>query len=175
MKRCYSCQEEKEDNEYYLRTDTNKYRNECIKCAKKRVSLWARKRYPLVKSKLQEQYCKNREQKIEYVKQWAMKNPEKRRKYQVSWRWKLRMEIIEAYGGRCVCCRESTPEFLQIDHIHDDGAKMRNEQKEQVGGALYRKLRSLGFPKENYQLLCANCNSAKSFFSICPHNIQENS
>ena len=81
-----------------------------------------------------------------------------------------KMRIIEAYGGKCVCCGESILEFLTIDHIHNDGAQERKETKRDSGEKLYRWLIQNNFPKDNYQLLCYNCNCAKAFFGYCPHN-----
>ena len=43
-----------------------------------------------------------------------------RRKYR-----KLRAQVIAAYGGACACCGENAPEFLQVDHINNDGAEHR--------------------------------------------------
>lgn len=42
-------------------------------------------------------------------------------------RRRLRAEVIAAYGGRCACCGEATPEFLSIDHVNNDGAQHRRE------------------------------------------------
>ena len=86
-----------------------------------------------------------------------------RREYMRSWRDK----IINAYGGRCVCCGETEPKFLEIDHIDGGGCKHRKE----IGpGAesLYRWVEKHNFPP-TLQVLCANCHNAKSFHGGCPH------
>jgi hypothetical protein len=88
-----------------------------------------------------------------------------------------RTMMIEAYGGKCICCGETIPEFLTIDHINNDGAKQRKEirpNKVRNGGGgsgveFYRWLRKHGYPQDNYQLLCFNCNCAKGYFGQCPH------
>lgn len=78
-------------------------------------------------------------------------------------------EVIEAYGGRCVCCGESEKVFLNIDHINNDGALDRLKSQ-LFGTKMYRFLRRNGFPKDNYQLLCCNCNWAKHVCDgECPH------
>lgn len=90
------------------------------------------------------------------------------RQHRVSYRARLRAQVLEAYGGRCVCCDETTPEFLGVDHVHNDGAQHRRE----VGGSgvnVYSWLRANGFPKDRFQLLCHNCNLAKGFYGECPH------
>ncbi len=85
----------------------------------------------------------------------------------------IKKKIIEAYGGKCTCCGESALEFLTIDHINNDGAADRKQNNKKSGGKLYRWLIKNNFPKENYQLLCYNCNCAKGFFGYCPHNKPE--
>lgn len=82
-------------------------------------------------------------------------------------RQKLREQVLEAYGGKCQCCGEATPEFLAVDHINNDGAEHRRVVNK---ANFYRWLRQQGFPKEDFQLLCHNCNFAKSHYEGgCPH------
>ena len=88
-----------------------------------------------------------------------------RRRCQVS-RHRQRLEVIEAYGGKCVCCGEAHPEFLTVDHVFNDGAE---ERKTEWSGTWYAKLKKLGWPKDRYQLLCWNCNSSKGIHGYCPH------
>lgn len=80
-----------------------------------------------------------------------------------------RLEMIEAYGGRCVCCDETRPEFLSIDHIFNDGAEERASAAKWRAGRIQYVLRDLGWPKDRYQLLCFNCNIAKHIHGECPH------
>lgn len=76
-----------------------------------------------------------------------------------------RKKVLEAYGNKCQCCGITDKNCLQIDHIKG-------------GGCAHRKSLSINFNKwliknnfpEGYQILCANCNSAKGRFGICPHN-----
>ncbi len=75
-----------------------------------------------------------------------------------------RQRAIDAYGGRCTCCGESEPRFLQLDHVNDDGYKHRKEMKT---NSLARWAIKNNFPP-SLQLLCANCNHAKRF-GLCPH------
>lgn len=71
--------------------------------------------------------------------------------------------VIDAYGGVCECCGEKDPRLLTIDHINNDGAGDRNND-------LWSRLRSLGYPKDRYRLLCWNCNSGRSANGgTCPH------
>lgn len=91
---------------------------------------------------------------------------EQQRGYDLS----CKQKVIEAYGGKCACCSESTIEFLTIDHINNDGAEDRKANGNKLGGKLYRWLIKNNFPQGMYQILCYNCNCAKGFFGYCPHN-----
>lgn len=80
---------------------------------------------------------------------------------------KNKLEVITKYGGKCSCCGEGRIEFLTIDHVNNDGAKHRAE----IGKGsdqTYRWLIHNGFP-DGFQVLCYNCNIAKSVYGACPH------
>jgi len=83
----------------------------------------------------------------------------------------LRKLANEAYGGKCCCCGESTPEFLHLDHVADDGAEHRRELSNSKGGSIHtlRWARNNNWP-DRLQLLCHNCGMAKAFYGACPHN-----
>ena len=81
---------------------------------------------------------------------------------------RLREAAIVAYGGKCKCCGDTHKEFLQVDHVNNDGASERR-RKGWSSAQLYRKLKNANYPK-GYQLLCANCNYAKSIYGYCPHH-----
>lgn len=79
---------------------------------------------------------------------------------------KLRVDILIGYGGHCVCCGENQEEFLALDHVNNDGAsERRNGLRTEK---LYAMARREGYPSK-YQLLCHNCNFAKSLRGGCPH------
>lgn len=83
-------------------------------------------------------------------------------------RAKLKLDMIEAFGGKCQCCGEDNPYFLSLDHKDNDGASYRDKYNEQQ---IYRLARREGWPREKYQLLCMNCNFAKGHFKECPHKL----
>lgn len=87
-------------------------------------------------------------------------------------RTKLKLLCFQIYGGpKCACCGEVVIEFLQIDHIGNDGARHRQEifgTKRASGDRFYKWLRANKFPT-GFQVLCANCNFAKGHFGECPH------
>lgn len=85
------------------------------------------------------------------------------------WYERLKRDIFNHYGKRCVCCGESDERFLTIDHINNDGAEHRRRTG---GGGEYTFiwLRKNGFPA-GFQTLCWNCNCAKGHSNdgVCPH------
>jgi hypothetical protein len=77
----------------------------------------------------------------------------------------LRLEVIAAYGGQCACCSESELVFLAIDHVGGGG----NQHRRELAGKdlFYRWLKRNAWPA-GFQVLCFNCNWAKSHGG-CPH------
>lgn len=95
---------------------------------------------------------------------------EKHRRYCSENHDKLRHEIFMAYGGyQCACCGEiKHPAFMHIDHINGGGNEHRRQIGGHSGGKFYRWLKKNNFP-EGFQVLCADCNTAKGYFGECPH------
>ena len=83
---------------------------------------------------------------------WAASHERRRQRRQAE-----RLDLVEAYGGKCVECDIDDPDVLVLDHINDDGA----EHRKRVGNQnVYTDLIKRGYPDE-VQLLCANCNLRK--------------
>jgi hypothetical protein len=95
---------------------------------------------------------------------WRQENRERHRKSQREWCRRKKDEIISHYGGKCACCGETTREFLTIDHKHNNGNAERRAYKSQTWKLALRR----GLPND-YQILCYNCNNARSHRGICPH------
>lgn len=70
----------------------------------------------------------------------------------------LKVKAYQAYNNSCAMCGCNQLQYLTIDHINDDGNLHRKEVKN-----IYSWLRSNGYPKNNFQLLCFNCNYTKYF------------
>lgn len=101
--------------------------------------------------------AENYEKVISYNRRWS-----------ISYRSRLREEMIVAYGGQCACCGEAEPRFLQLDHIHNDGHEDRRINK--TPAKLWASLKRAGWPRDRHQLLCANCNFGKLMNGgVCPH------
>lgn len=85
--------------------------------------------------------------------------------------WKLKLEMIAAYGGRCSCCGETEPRFLTLEHLEHDGQEHR-KQKRCGGFGTWRDLKRRGWPKDKYTIYCWNCNLATRLGDPCPHKIK---
>ena len=119
--------------------------NKCIKCKAKLVNA-------------------NWNKSNQKIGSYICKDCDKKRKTNA--RKKVRAEVIKAYGGFCKCCGESEQAFLGIDHIDNTGYKHRKEVR---SGSFYVWLKNNNYPTDNYQLMCHNCNLAKSIYGKCPH------
>jgi hypothetical protein len=107
---------------------------------------------------------------------WTKANKDKR--YGVSSRCKVcettkrqqtRNQILAHYGNKCVCCGEPNVKFLALDHIHNNGAAHRKELGGRGGQLLLHWIKRNNYPKDVIQVLCHNCNMAKAFYGVCPH------
>jgi hypothetical protein len=79
-------------------------------------------------------------------------------------RWKNKLKVFQAYGNKCKICEENDPLVLNIDHIFDDGKSHKRLGGTRVtGNSLYSHLIKNKFPKDRFQLLCANCNQRKEW------------
>jgi hypothetical protein len=88
----------------------------------------------------------------------------------------LKLEMFEAYGRKCACCGDTHFRFMTIHHVNGDGAvhrKTLGNPRQFTGRRFYKWLKDSGFPKDNFEMLCANCHLAKeSGDGICPHQIE---
>lgn len=82
---------------------------------------------------------------------------------------RLRAELLEAYGAVCACCQEQRTVFLTLNHKNGGGTQHRRRVGE-IG--VYRELKRLGWPRDQYEILCMNCNWARRY-GACPHEQQE--
>jgi hypothetical protein len=81
----------------------------------------------------------------------------------------LKEEVFKNYGNKCICCGEDDLVFLTIDHIFNNGSEHRKIVKR---NQIYAWLKKHCYPKDNYQILCFNCNFAKQF-GECPHKFRK--
>jgi len=106
----------------------------------------------------------------------TLKDPEAYRAYQARWakedHAKRRLRVIEHYGHRCMCCGEGALAFLTMDHVNEGGNEHRRSMTKsgKIAGStvFYKWIEKNNYPPE-FQVLCHNCNFAKSHGG-CPHN-----
>ena len=110
--------------------------------------------------------CRNALHKL-----WNETHLERRRKigreFQKRSHQQRRTRVIAAYGGKCVCCGETELAFLTMDHMNGGGNAHRRSGVFHGTVGYYRWLEINSYP-EGFQVLCHNCNFAKSHGG-CPH------
>lgn len=82
------------------------------------------------------------------------------------YRAKRKKQVFDHYGNKCVCCGETEPVFLSLDHV--DGGGNQERTKKRTSPYTYELALKEGLP-ERFQILCFNCNWAKHAVGICPH------
>lgn len=132
----------------------------------------------LLRERHRAEYQRNKERYKEFSSKYRKENKDAvnayNREYGRKFRARIRAEMILAYGKVCSCCGEAEPMFLELDHINNDGAKNRKLHGNQFQEWLF--LQKQAWPKENHQLLCANCNKGKAKNGgICPHQTKNRS
>ena len=130
-----------------------------------------------------EYYVKNREKISKQAQERRAKDPEKRAKENENKTIERRNQktaVMAHYSKKlsnsdipcCNCCGENQfLIFLTIDHIkgwRNSKETERRGGKRLTGKDLYHYLQKNNFPA-GYQVLCMNCNSAKSDDEVCPH------
>lgn len=107
----------------------------------------------------------NRDKVRNYTKRYSLRHPERRCEQRNNYTRLLRAELLAAYGNKCACCAETEPRFLTLEHKNHDGKQHRIKR----GSGVYLDLRRQHYPKDNYTLLCMNCNWATRNKQLCPH------
>lgn len=88
------------------------------------------------------------------------------------YRQKLKIEVMNAYGGKCNCCGESNLIFLTIDHVYGGGCAHKRKLNFGGGTDFYMWLRRNDYP-DGFQVLCFNCNCGRQINGgVCPHKIK---
>ena len=99
---------------------------------------------------------------------WIKNNRDRYNASKARYRFKLKIEGLKLYADPAVCarCGCSKLDCLVLDHVNDDGAAHRRLEKLSCRGSgsgsnIYELLRRKG-RIDGLQVLCANCNMAKS-------------
>ena len=142
------------------------YGDTCLNCGepvgKKRAKGLCQKCYRI--KYRAEHLEKARELQRKYYHRYPLKYLDKVKK-----RWEERKaEAIKQMGGKCLCCGESNPIFLCLDHIKGNGR--RDYQKAGGPHGVWKRAIAEGLPPDKYRLLCWNCNAALGMYGYCPHS-----
>ena len=170
---CITCKQEKPIDQFNkCARKTDGYNYECKKCASARERI----RYY---SKIE----KHRKHNREYMQQKYANMPNtektifleklsvKRQRDKID----LKIDVFNAYGARCECCGEDHFEFLTIDHIQGGGRAHRKKignGKNCSSQQFYTWLKKEDYPKDDFRILCWNCNCARGFSGYCPHTLK---
>ncbi|KKL68019.1 hypothetical protein LCGC14_2129140 [marine sediment metagenome] len=165
--RCVSCTTGRVKSDNQKRREKRYARGLCTNCGKN----------PHKPDKRRCQECCDKNQQWYHESSYKVKNrilDKQRRKDR-------RQRIIDHYGGKCVCCGESEPVFLSIDHINNDGAdhranitKKKGRGKQAGSTTMYKWIERNNYPTD-LQLLCHNCNMGRyRNGGICPHKEMAN-
>jgi hypothetical protein len=184
-KRCTKCGEVKPLNDFYGKGGNRKGHHAACKPCHSRESVKSAQKYwgdraPKARSRKMLQYRSRKEAglcvacgKTESRDTTVLCDAcfQTQREANPQYEAKMWSAAIEAYGGRCVCCGESHPYFLTLDHVNGDGAA---EKRTYPSGSTVRWAYKNGFP-DSLRLLCWNCNCARYFRGDggCPHETGE--
>lgn len=81
-------------------------------------------------------------------------------------RMEVWVEVVQKYGGKCVCCGETNHMFLSIDHINGGG----REEARLMGTEGIKKMMLEKDMSATHRILCFNCNMGRARQSgVCPH------
>jgi 5-methylcytosine-specific restriction endonuclease McrA len=81
-----------------------------------------------------------------------------------------RLQVLIMLGGQCVCCQESDPAMLTIDHTQGHGTQ---ERREYGGADYYRQMLANQRTPERLRILCQNCHHALNCWGACSHGQPE--
>lgn len=147
------CGNKKEFSEFSKKKGGSFYHSYCRKCSTKRAAA---------------HYEENRHKILKRIHLFYEKNKDVLRERSRKESERLRLDTLSKYGSKCVCCGEKEPKFLALDHKDNDG----NQHRRLLGRVnMYRWAKHNNYP-DKFQLLCHNCNMAKAFYKICPHQIK---
>lgn len=96
-------------------------------------------------------------------RKWKLNNPEKVSATNKRWRLKLRQALFDKYGVICVQC--GATENLELDHVYNDAipphGKVDSGRQGRAATTTEWK-EALEDTKGRFQILCKECNLAKS-------------
>lgn len=126
--------------------------------------------------KAKKYYSENKAEFIKRAALWKKNNKEKVIEESKRYRKKLKINALKAYSNndvKCACCGEREIDFLCLDHVNDNGAEERKNNKYGLAG-IFKWLKKNNYPKNaGLQVLCFNCNMSKRINGgICIHKLK---
>ena len=119
------------------------------------------------------------------MKLWYEKNRDRALTAQASNKQKLMREFFARFGSECLCCGETEPAFLTVDHVEPLGGSAHKRRLAAGKGQFAHRhvstytmvldLKKRGWPAHEMQVLCMNCNLAKRRIGVCPHGQRQSS
>ena len=90
---------------------------------------------------------------------YYLKNKDRVEEKQREWYHDVRRRAIKELGGpACINCGFDNVDALQIDHVHGGGYLERGKY---AMSTIYRRIADGEVNLDDYQILCANCNTIK--------------
>lgn len=169
MKTCTKCKLDKELKDYYYDyKKADKKHPECKSCFNRRMKETRKSTTYKIRFNPYQKEWQRKYRKTAKYKEWRSRAI----LIQSNIAKELKKKIVDYYGGRCHCCGIKEIYFLSIDHINNDGYKMRGNRKNRPSGYLfYKKIIREDYPND-LQILCFNCNIAKNHNGgECPHKM----
>jgi hypothetical protein len=150
-----------------VRTNKSEYKRTYNQEHKEEISKYNKEYRKKNKTALREKKLKYYQNHIEEARKYRQEHCQEARKYrqehleETSERYKkLRLLVINNYGGKCAFCGDTNTNHLCIDHVNDDGAIHRKVVS--PGNLCYWLIKN-NFPS-GFQILCFNHNAEKQFY-----------
>lgn len=136
-----------------------KWSRKYAKCIKCNYTKYKHKGHGLCESCFDKKRYKENPKVKEYRDKYRENNRAKVRESQRKYHKRIKTELFNLLGNKCVKCGFEDKRALQIDHINGGGVK----ELKLYSTKDYRRvvLKSLQNKENKYQLLCANCNWIK--------------
>jgi hypothetical protein len=148
---------------------------ECKDCRDGRKDEHSAYQIRYAKKLIAEHRCRRCAKKLDL--DYTYQNCEVCRDKQQITRQSIKHDVINYYGGICVCCHEARLEFLTIDHLEPPPVSRHLSFSERIprifigprsGMGFYRWLKKQGYPP-GYRVLCIGCNFVIGHYGSCPH------
>ena len=139
LRKCKKCERDKPLSDFpiYCR-EPERRRHECNRCLRVRMNNHYYDNVEDRRAKTAKRYAKAPS------RGWTPEQKQRRQETQREVTDRMRSLVYHQYGNRCSCCGEDNPLFLTIDHVNNDGHKLRSQHG--MSSTLYRWIIKNDFP-----------------------------